>query len=425
MIAIDYHNLCLGCMETRGAVDPCPQCGYTAGAEGANLLYLKPGTRLAGKYIVGRVLGQGGFGITYLGWDTNLDVKLAIKEFFPQGLVSRQPGESYIVSFAGTASEEYSYGIERFLDEAKTLARFEDHPNIVSVRDFFRENKTAYMVMGFVEGITFEKHLENQGGLIDFDRAVEILMPVMDALREVHEVGFLHRDISPDNMVISKKGRVALIDFGAAREEMRGVSKSMSVILKKGYAPEEQYRSRGKQGPWTDVYAVGATLYRAVTGKVPPEAMDRLVEESLARPSEYGIKIPPGKEQALLTALSVSGKDRYQSMEDFQTALLAGDAGQRKKEVYDRNGGRKPAERLGSRMAKNVAVVSTKNTGYASIDRLAKRHAHNRRSNETVNSATAKLYKFLWSIIRIIVAVIVLGPIVVALTLWLIFGFGR
>ncbi len=272
--------------------------------------------------MVGRVLGQGGFGITYLGWDMNLDVKLAIKEFFPQGFVSRQPGADYIVSFAGTAADEYTYGIERFLEEAKTLARFEDHPNVVSVRDFFRENNTAYMIMSFVEGITLERYLENQRGQILFDRAVEILMPVMDALREVHEVGFMHRDISPDNIVMSKKGRVVLIDFGAAREEMRGVSKSLSVILKKGYAPEEQYRSRGKQGPWTDVYAVGATLYRAITGKVPPEALDRLDQDDLVKPSDYGIEIDPAKETALLKAVAIKAKDRYQSVEEFQKKLL-------------------------------------------------------------------------------------------------------
>jgi len=181
------------------------------------------------------------------------------------------------------------------------------------------------MVMSYVEGITFERYLENQGGLIDFDRAVEILMPVMDALREVHEVGFLHRDISPDNMIISKIGRVVLIDFGAAREEMRGVSKSMSVVLKKGYAPEEQYRSRGLQGPWTDVYAVGATLYRAVTGKVPPEALDRLAEESIIAPSGFGITIPPGKEKVLLKALALRKDDRFRSMSDFQSGLLSVD----------------------------------------------------------------------------------------------------
>jgi serine/threonine protein kinase len=154
---MDFSQFCPNCFEPIGAADPCPACGYTASAEGANLLYLKPGTQLAGKYMVGQVLGQGGFGITCLGWDMNLDVKLAIKEFFPQGFVSRQPGADYIVSFASTAADEYSYGIERFLYEAKTLSRFEDHPNTVSVRDFFRENNTAYMIMSFVEGITFEK----------------------------------------------------------------------------------------------------------------------------------------------------------------------------------------------------------------------------------------------------------------------------
>lgn len=360
---MDRSKLCHSCFEPTGAAESCPECGYTAGLENTNLLYLKPGTLLASKYLVGQVLGQGGFGITYLGWDTNLDVKLAIKEFFPQGLVSRQPGESYIVSFAGTASEEYSYGIDSFLSEAKTLAQFENHPSIVSVRDFFRENNTAYMVMSFVEGITFEHYLDSQGGIIPFDRAVEILMQVMDALREVHAVGFLHRDISPDNIMVSKNGRVELIDFGAAREEMRGKSKSMSVILKKGYAPEEQYRSRGQQGPWTDVYAVGATLYRAVTGKVPPEAMDRLVEETLARPSEYGIIIPPSREQALMTALAVSGKDRYRSIEVFQAELFSVSSVVKDTEVYK---AREPKQHIGGFRKSEPQVIKAEEQAGAS-----------------------------------------------------------
>jgi len=317
---VDHTTLCPSCFESTGAADPCPHCGYTSNAPSSHI-FLKPGTVLFGKYMVGRVLGQGGFGITYLGWDMNLDVKLAIKEFFPHGLVNREPGESYIVSFTGTASDEYSYGIERFLDEAKTLARFEDHPNIVSVRDFFRENNTAYMVMGFVEGITLEKHLENQGGKIPFDRAVEILMPVMDALREVHEVGFLHRDISPDNMVISNKGRVVLIDFGAARQAMGDKSRSMSVIMKAGYSPIEQYQSKGKQGPWTDIYAVAATFYHAITGQAPLEAIDRMAQDDLIPPSQLKITIAHYQEQTLLKALAVGAEGRFQTVESFQASL--------------------------------------------------------------------------------------------------------
>jgi serine/threonine protein kinase len=315
-------DLCLGCFNILNEGKTCSHCGFDESAESGNLLYLAPRTLLAGKYLIGRVLGQGGFGITYLGWDINLEVKLAIKEFFPQGLVSRYPGQSEVVSYSHTAEDNFAFGIERFLNEAKMLAKFENHPNIVSVRDFFKANNTAYMIMSYVEGKTLESYLTEQGNIISFETALSIIMPVMDALREVHAVGIMHRDISPDNILIDQRGRIMVIDFGAAREEIRGKSKSLSVLLKAGYAPEEQYRSRGDQGPWTDVYAVAATYYRMITGIIPPESMDRLAEDTLVKPSTYGIEINAAQEQVLLKALAVRAADRYRSMEEFQKDLL-------------------------------------------------------------------------------------------------------
>lgn len=270
------------------------------------------------KFLLGQFLGQGGFGITYLGWDLNLDMKLAIKEFFPQGLVSRVPGQSKVISYTGETNNQFEFGLDRFLKEAKILARFEDHPNIVTVRDFFKANGTAYMIMSYVEGPTLEKYLAQSKGRIPFSKTLDIMMPVMAALREVHEAEIMHRDISPDNILINKKGRVIIIDFGAARQEMREKSKSLSVILKAGYAPEEQYRSRGKQGSWTDIYAVAATMYRCITGEVPPEAMDRLAEDDLVSPSELNIDIDSIREAALLKALSVRAEGRFQTVENFR-----------------------------------------------------------------------------------------------------------
>ncbi len=334
---MDYKSLCINCFAEKGAKNLCPVCGYaeTGADQTEATIYLPPRTILAGKYLTGKVLGQGGFGITYLGWDLNLGVKLAIKEFFPQGLVSRLPGQSRVVSLAGTEAQQFDYWLERFLKEARTLARFEHHPNIVSVRDFFKEHNTAYMVMSYVEGLTLEQYLVREGGRLSFERAGAIMMPVLDALREIHEVGFMHRDISPDNIFIDKRGRVVLIDFGAARQELREKSKSLSVILKAGYAPEEQYRSKGKQGPWTDIYAAGATLYRCLTGQVPPEAMDRLAEDELIPPSKLGIEIEPQREAALLKALAIRAKDRYQAVDDFQAELVAASDKDRPGESYD------------------------------------------------------------------------------------------
>jgi serine/threonine protein kinase len=319
---MDHNNLCPGCFDDSTGQNPCPYCGYETETAEASL-YLVPGTILSDKYLVGRVLGQGGFGITYLGWDLNLDMKLAIKEFFPQGLVSRLPGQSKVISYTGEIKNQFDFGLERFLREAKTLARFEDHPNIVTVRDFFKANNTAYMIMSYVEGLTLEKFLSQHQGKIPFSKTLDIIMPVLDALREVHETGIMHRDISPDNILINKKGRVILIDFGAARQDMREKSKSLSVILKAGYAPEEQYRSRGKQGPWTDIYAAAATIYRCITGQVPPEAMDRLAEDYLASPTELNVEIENTRESSLLKALSVRAEGRFQAVEEFQAALMS------------------------------------------------------------------------------------------------------
>ncbi len=319
---MDYHNLCYGCFANKENQGPCTFCGYASDSSLEAGLYLTPGTLLSGKYLVGRLLGQGGFGITYLGWDTNLEIRIAIKEFFPQGLVSRVPGENSVISYTGEIKEQFSFGVESFLRESKTLARFEHHPSIVTVRDYFEANNTAYMVMSFIEGITLLEYLNRSGGKIPVEQAIQIVLPVTDALKEVHAAGILHRDISPDNIFIDKEGRVILIDFGAARQEMREKSKSLSVVLKAGYAPEEQYRTKGKQGPWTDIYAVGATLYRCITGDKPPEAIDRLAEDDLVPPSQLGIAIEPDREAALLSALAVKDSDRCQTVEEFQAELL-------------------------------------------------------------------------------------------------------
>jgi serine/threonine protein kinase len=316
-----YYNLCPGCFSDKGSQNHCPYCGYKEKHVEASL-YLPPRTNLAEKYITGIALGQGGFGITYLGWDLNLDMKLAIKEFFPQGMVSRLPGQSKVISYTDAEDNSFDFWLDRFLREAKTLAQFEQHPNIVSVRDFFKANNTAYIVMSFLEGVTLQQYLDQVGGKLPYNKAIKIIMPVMDALREVHKYEVMHRDISPDNIFIDSKGRVVLIDFGAARQEIRDQSKSLSVILKAGYAPEEQYRSRGKQGSWTDIYAIGATLYRCLTGETPPEAIDRLAEDTIVAPSQMGVEISPEQEKHLFKAMAVRAADRFQTVDEFQAGLL-------------------------------------------------------------------------------------------------------
>ncbi len=320
---MDLNQLCMGCMtDKKGDKADCPVCGFVEGTTPDSPLYLPPRTILESKYLVGRVLGQGGFGITYLAWDINLNVKLAIKEYFPQDLASRAAGHSQVSAYAGSMGSQYEYGLDKFLQEARTLAQFEGHPNIVSVRDFFKANGTAYFVMSYVEGITVKDHLANSGGVLPVDQARGIIMPVLDALKEVHSVNILHRDISPDNIYINKKGQIILIDFGAARQAIGEKGKSLSIILKPGYAPEEQYRSKGIQGSWTDIYAVGATLYHLITGHQPPEALERLAEDGIVPPTQLGAALSDAEESAILKALAVKAADRYQTVADFQASLL-------------------------------------------------------------------------------------------------------
>ena len=242
-------ELCMGCLEERGGEKVCPHCQWEEGTPIASPLYLSPRTVLEDQYLLGRVLGHGGFGITYLAWDLRLHRRLAIKEYMPQGIAGRAPGNLNVSIY--TNEEDYQWGLERFLDEARVVAKFADHPNVMSIINHFTGNDTAYIVAEYLDGSTLLEYTEQQGGTIPYETATRILMPVMDALREVHKSGILHRDISPDNICITRSGLVKLLDFGAARQALGQKSKNLSVILKEGYAPEEQYRTKGDQGPWT------------------------------------------------------------------------------------------------------------------------------------------------------------------------------
>jgi hypothetical protein len=319
---MDVDNLCMGCLEPRGDQPACAACGWIEGSAPVNAVHLKPRTVVHGHYVLGRALGHGGFGIAYIAWDTNLQMKVAVKEFLPGDHATRGTNGTTVTPYSGDSREHFEYGLTRFLDEGRAVARFNDHPGIMPVLGFFRENGTGYLVMQYVPGMTLKKYLDLKGGRIPFTHAVDIAMPVMDTLRVVHEVGLLHRDISPDNIYISTARRVKLLDFGAARLALGDRSKSLSVILKAGYAPFEQYQTRGRQGPWTDVYALAATLYRCVTGEAPPEAPSRVADDDLTPPSAMGVTIAPDAEAVLLRALAIDVKARFQHVQEFQEALL-------------------------------------------------------------------------------------------------------
>lgn len=317
------QSLCMGCMKDKGIADPCPYCGRLEFTPAESPLQLAPRTILNERYLLGRVLGQGGFGITYLAWDLQLDRKLAIKEYFPLAISTRAEDRLTVSPVSAKSRPEMEYGLQKFEEEGLALQRFRNRPGIVSMVNFVYANKTAYIVMLYVEGLTFKQYLEERGGTISFDAALRILGLVMNALEEVHAAGMLHRDVSPDNIYIENDGQTKILDFGATRYAMGEQSRSLSVILKPGFAPEEQYRTKGHQGPWTDVYALGATFYRAITGNSPPDAMDRLAQDELIPPSRLGVKMPAGAEAALLKALAVRADARFKTVAEFRRAIGA------------------------------------------------------------------------------------------------------
>jgi serine/threonine protein kinase len=282
---------------------------------------LRPGGILAGKYQVGRLLGRGGFGATYLAWDMNLQVRVAIKEFLPRQLAARTSGGMRVSAYTG-GQEGFNLGLQQFLSEARNLAQFRDHAGIISVLDFFPENGTGYMVMEYLDGCTLEHHLRSLGHL-DTKVVLQLLVPVADALRACHAAGLIHRDVSPDNIFVTADGRVKLLDFGAARFAIGSRSTNLSVILKEGYAPFEQYQRNGRQGPWTDIYALTGTLYRLLTDELPVAAPDRVAGTHLPTAAEKGVKISPALQALLDKGLAVRSEQRYQKVDDFLSDLQA------------------------------------------------------------------------------------------------------
>ena len=282
-----------------------------------NLHCLRKGTRLIGRYTIEGVLGQGGFGITYLGMDELHEKPVAIKEFFPQGIVTRniEYQDTVTVTFVGE-KDNYEKGKERFLKEARTMAKFSKDEGIVKALDFFEINNTAYIVMEYLEGITLKQYLRENQRIAPED-LIELLVPLIESLDEIHSQGMIHRDISPDNIMVLPDGRIKLMDFGAARDYTEFGEKSLSIVLKPGYAPPEQYQTHGVQGPWTDIYALCATMYKCITGENPPDAIERVMDDSLKKISEFGIVIPTQEEAAIIKGMSVSAQDRYQNIKDF------------------------------------------------------------------------------------------------------------
>ena len=261
--------------------------------------------------------------MVYLAWNSKLHTTVAIKEFFPRSIVNRGRDQKSISLYTGQSLDDFIYGKEQFLREARTLVKF-DHANLVKVLDTFEENETAYIVMEYYEGVNLEEYVRSQpGGKLSLDAAIAIMIPIMDGLREVHNYDLVHRDVKPQNIYLSSKGWPILLDFGAARQAIRNQNQSNSVVLTEGFASYEQYSRKGAQGPHTDVYGCAATLYYLLTGIVPPSALDRLQKDDLVPLPELAAGISNQINQAINQAMAVMPEKRTPKIENFQAALLS------------------------------------------------------------------------------------------------------
>lgn len=325
---VDPNKLCMGCMaELERPGFPCPRCGFDARR------YQKPKNSLPlyeivnGKYLIGRVIGIGGFGITYIAWDFYQGKRVCVKEYFPRRIAVRDfHGSTYseqisisINCSSQTYSQEperaqtaYMKGLEAYIKEAENLSRYYMMENIVSIRDFFYGNNTAYIVMEYIDGINMKEYTKRRGGRLMPEEVFVLLKDVLKALDTIHKNNIIHRDISPDNIMLNRAMKAVLIDFGAARDY--GNTKNASILLKHGYAPVEQYKSDGKQGPWTDVYSMCASMYCLMTGARLPSSTEREKHDTVQRLSAIGIPVSEQQDQAIWRGLRIEPGQRYQSM---------------------------------------------------------------------------------------------------------------
>lgn len=317
---IQAKNRCINCFKELNSADATCSCGFKESNYQPAAHWLAPGTILEDRYCIGRVLGAGGFGITYVGYDLTLDIKVAIKEFFLSGYNTRNSSVSSEISLGSANKQElFEKNRDKFINEARMLAKLNDEGGIVSVQNYFTTNNTAYIIMEFLDGKTL-KDYQQELGKLSLDSTLGIFFPIMSTLEAVHSMNLIHRDISPDNIVFTQNGKVKLIDFGAARDYADD-EKGLSVVVKHGFAPLEQYRTHGGQGPWTDVYALCATIYSCLTNTIPLNAADRACGEALTPACELNGEVSKEISDVLMKGMSVEAADRYQTMGELKEAL--------------------------------------------------------------------------------------------------------
>ena len=320
-----YENLCVKCMKEKNSADEiCPHCGFDSSTYQAPEYYLPLYTVLSdNRYIIGKSIGTGGFGITYIAFDTRLNVPVAIKELFVASKVRRENGRTVLMNTTENGIRQYEELKRRFMQEARTMAELENIDGIVKVKDYFQQNDTAYIVMEYLDGMTLKKMLEIKKERIPLETVMTLLKPVMDSLDKMHKAGIVHRDISLDNIMITKDGRVKLIDLGGEKRLGDFGDEDKTVAIKKNvYTPIEQILGKSSNiGPWTDIYALAVTIYRCICGKFPKEAGDRESDKDIEKPSRLGVNITKKQEETLLKALAIDKKDRIHSIEQLQSGL--------------------------------------------------------------------------------------------------------
>lgn len=326
---VNGRRLCIGCMNILDEKGTCSFCHLKQESYRPAPKCLLPGTVLAERYVLGKVLGEGGTGITYIAWDRVLELAVAVKEYYPRELVSRdviRGTDQNVYVYAEEGKKDYERGLHKFLSEARYLSQFNQLNGIVPVRDFFYANNTAYIVMEYIKGPSVKSYVKEHGRLKG-SRVLELMRPVLTSLARIHKTGMIHRDISPDNLLFSEEGNLVLIDFGAVRARNAEITRSITVMFKRGFSPEEQYRARGKQGAWSDVYALCATMYFMLTGNLPEDAIERVFEDEISSEDLYDIDWSECQKRALIKGLSVRAEERYPNVELLMEDLY-GDAGE-------------------------------------------------------------------------------------------------
>ncbi len=318
------EGFCYNCFKKTGGYDVCMHCGYVNGTSNQPEYMLQPGMVLDNRYVVGTILGIGGFGVTYKAWDTRLGIIVAIKEFYPQTLASRVPGSTELFLFTGDKMDSFMNQKQRFIKEGKNLAKFANDPHVVNVLGTFSENSTAYIVMEYLDGVSLKEYLVQQGGSLSLDEASRIIDGVIRGVQSIHGLGIIHRDISPDNIYVLPSGSIKILDFGAARLEEYD-EWAENIVVKKGYAPPEQYRANMEQSYYTDIYAIGATWYKLITGVTPEESVDRWEEDLLIRPSQMQtvqeIETLDVVDHVIMKSLALQPEDRYTTTQMMLDAI--------------------------------------------------------------------------------------------------------